>query len=876
MTRNRRPLCGHQGDDAFYEVAPLSASPQDRAAMDAALDHLARVLNLLPGPIEGAVAELVTRDISALLILTPLKKRGEALRKIGIPVAPRTVGQALCQDVLTKLERVHLHDVWHFAHIVTHPVSLDMALRSLQEAPDSNDEQADIRWSDSILRFALWANQSLSPESARVLAWAGSQPWFLPQTISAAHGDEVLAAAAAVVALTPTDRTSGDESTVEPGDTAEAKSGLETEADQSEFEGRKVEATDHASGEAAAQPLTAVRALDDLRTERASLDVLLETARAAAQRLLKAIGGGQIPMASDVDAITSLRDAHQHLASVLNLEDMSISTIDARLAELENGEQRSSVRTRLEELRSLDGGSALSASLAVLRELVDDTLARIDEADAQDTVVGLTAFADLIDLVASDGAANADQQRLMDLQVRCFPVLTAPGLVVLPGMVISGQLRWASSQPEGVEQAEEALLAGSEDTAESPAPAPEREVTHTVGPCSTEDVTELAEASDFKTVTSPQRAVDSAPPPVVSAKVPKTSAPIAAASLTATQVTATSQLASGRPKESTAPVIGELIVERRFGLAATLAEKAGMSEARIAVLRLSALADVMRGETGPCASRLRAELPALDPDLLGEETATARLAVVALLRTALVTGDSTAGALLASLSAGVERPLALISDQVARQALQGMLTGSPLRTVLADVRGLDAQIEEAKAAAQDMLRPRSLRFKRATDIAKEWLKPSGIFGPLLQAAAMDDRKRHAEVTSQVLAFSGHGVISKEIDRLDVKFKGSSGKPIQGAGRQDLISLAEDALRRLSAWLESINSLGNGAKGGSAWATSELTEMRDAVLSHADSALASLEAHPGRGDAFAGAAAVAARDSLRTTFELLRGQPSPAP
>ena len=55
-----------------------------------------------------------------------------------------------------------------------------------------------------------------------------------------------------------------------------------------------------------------------------------------------------------------------------------------------------------------------------------------------------------------------------------------------------------------------------------------------------------------------------------------------------------------------------------------------------------------------------------------------------------------------------------------------------------------------------------------------------------------------------------------------------------------------------------------------WATGELTDMRAVVLDHAQATLAALDAQTGRGDAVAGAAAVAARDSLATTFALLDG------
>ena len=295
-----------------------------------------------------------------------------------------------------------------------------------------------------------------------------------------------------------------------------------------------------------------------------------------------------------------------------------------------------------------------------------------------------------------------------------------------------------------------------------------------------------------------------------------------------------------------------------------------MTEPLPTVLRLSVLADAVRGETGPCASMLRLELPALDADLLAGDAAVLRLAVPALIRVALITGESAAGALLTTLSARVERNLATIAEQVGRRALQGVLIGNPLRTVLADVGELTAQIDQAREAARERLRPRTLRFKRATDIAREWLAPGGILGMLLSAAADDDRSRCAEVTAGVLRLSSHGVIDKEIDRLDAKYKGNSGKPIQGAGRQDLISLASDALHRVSAWLDSVTALEHTTQVGSAWATGELTDMQVVVLDHAQGVLAALDAQTGRRDAVAGAAAVAARDSLATTFALLDG------
>ena len=94
MTRSRRPLCGHHDDDPVYVTwIDPDYEPQDRAKVEAALAHLAEVLNTLPGPVDGAVADLTTRDIATMLSRAPLDRRKHALSAIGIPVAPR-IGRA--------------------------------------------------------------------------------------------------------------------------------------------------------------------------------------------------------------------------------------------------------------------------------------------------------------------------------------------------------------------------------------------------------------------------------------------------------------------------------------------------------------------------------------------------------------------------------------------------------------------------------------------------------------------------------------------------------------------------------------------------------------------------------------------------------------
>jgi hypothetical protein len=882
MTRSRRSLCGHRDDDPMYATwIDPAYQPQDRAKVDAALAHLAEVLNALPGPVDGAIADLATRDIATLLSRAPLDRRKHALRAIGIPVAPRSVGQALCNDALARLDKVHLHDVIHCANVLIQSVRRDLFdFAAGRRGTDGDTPSPTVHWTEATLRFALWTGVRASPADARLLVWAATQPWFLPRTLSEAHGKEVLDAARAVAEATP------DFSADDPQDRATGPAAAKPHTDHS---ADNIQLVDADTGAAAWVPseseddmhvptTTAADRLDDLRAERTNLEVTLTSARAAARRLVETVDVGELPSATDIDAVTALRDALQRLAAALSLEAAaapSLPAIDAVLAALEQQASQSSVRVRLEALRTLDGGATLAGPLAALRGLADDTLARLDDADVADTVAGLTALADLIDIIATDGPTHPDPQRLMDLQVRCAAVLPTQ-LALLPVAVLTGQLNWGSPETTGT-TTDDSTDTVTEPDATDVGPNPkvvvpdQRRLDDVPDPASAEEPHTLdsarSEAGTHDAAVHPPAALPA--PVTTTAATAFQTGPVPSASFMPAPAAPTAAALVDTDADLVATV-SKLIVTRRFGLAAALAKQAEMAEPWPTVLRLSALADAVRGETGPCASRLRLELPTLDADQVAADAAALRLAVPALIRVALVSGEHAAGALLTTLSARLERDLATIAEQVGRRALQGLLIGNPLRTVLADVGELSAQVDQAQVAARDRLRSRTLRFKRATDIANEWLAADGILGSLLTVAVADDRRRRAEVTAQVLRLSGHGAIGKEIDRLDAKYKGNSGKPIQGAGRQDLVNLATDALHQVSAWLDSVTAIEHATQAGSMWATGELTDMRAVVLDHALDSIAAVDAQTGCGDAVAAAAAVAARDSLATTFALLEG------
>jgi hypothetical protein len=308
----------------------------------------------------------------------------------------------------------------------------------------------------------------------------------------------------------------------------------------------------------------------------------------------------------------------------------------------------------------------------------------------------------------------------------------------------------------------------------------------------------------------------------------------------------------------------------RYGMASHLADQAGWDDTRIHTFRMAGLAQAVRSDTGPCAARLRQELADLDSNQVAEDNVSLLIAVSSLVRVALVTGEPAAGALLGELSIRLDPHLAIIADEIGRRALRGVLNATPALNVLADVsdaeRDLKVIIEQASAAR----RPRTLRFKRCSDIAKRWLDRNGVLGLLLDIVLANDADRLVEVQTKVQHLSDASVRERQIDELDAYFRGHSGKPIEGSGRQDLHALILETLRPVRTWIELTSALTRSRIGRDEWTTGEVADMRRVVLAQRDAALGALLAHTQTADSLLVAAAQAAHASLQHTFTMLDG------
>jgi hypothetical protein len=126
--------------------------------------------------------------------------------------------------------------------------------------------------------------------------------------------------------------------------------------------------------------------------------------------------------------------------------------------------------------------------------------------------------------------------------------------------------------------------------------------------------------------------------------------------------------------------VANLISQQRFGMAAAIAQAAHWSVSRQSALRIAALSDVVRSDTGPVENALRGELTELDTTAAADDSTSALLIVASLVRAALVTGEPTTGAVLTELASRVEPNLSAVAEQVGRRALQGFFVGDPLLT----------------------------------------------------------------------------------------------------------------------------------------------------------------------------------------------------
>ncbi|MFJ7212891.1 hypothetical protein [Amycolatopsis sp. NPDC098790] len=843
VARRHRHSCHHGDDRDPYPVRYPSGyrSGQDEA-LDAALQRLSDVLSACGDPLAAAVSQLTGDEIGWALNDISLDDRERVLHPLGLKLRPRKITPALSQDVATLLRRHHGHTQRHAIVQLTVGIRKHLLRAVFGTEPESADEVI-AKAGPGLARAAVWADGVASIRDARSWLWSTRQQWFSP----AGTTDEQVAAIA---------RAAQDVVDISPDYQIARGNGIvANHEDLAELAGQ--EAAGAAEGTEAGESAGKSLSLEDLGSMRDDLEADLRNALTAAQRLVSALHDHRGPVSEDIAAIAHASQSFEVVLAALatagvRAGDASLTSVDEAIKRLASDAGEQSLREGLVavlRLRAPDRSPALASLLREARTSISDLLAKKPWSAGSRADAGVLVH--LNELAASD----VDDTRRLAL----VHELTAarPELALL------------ALQAQALEVAE------STDTEEAGSQEEPRAATEQVGdecPPAEPVKDHLSAAPALESFTGADPAE---PAPVVT--------PVNVPTPAEADVVLDGRTGSpGTEDFRTAQAIAHLVSASRFGMAAALIERSAQPAVTpLSVLRVAALASVVRSENGACAVALRSELDALDTGVALTETASLLVAVPALVRTALVTGAPLAGALLAEVAARVEPNLSEVADEVGKRALRGVLAGSAALEVFNDVTEVERLLSDRAEAAKGVLRPRTLRFKRATDIAKRWLAPDGLLGKPLTTAAKDDREAVDTVLDLARKLGDPTFVKEQIAVLDRKFKGNSGRSIEGAGLRDLENLASEALQALTGWAESVVSVGRTSRPGE-WSAGEVSDMRAVMLARRDAVLAAFAARGEHDDPMIAAAARGGARVMAATFDLLeRGlplsgrEPSPA-
>ncbi|MFD9427284.1 MULTISPECIES: hypothetical protein [unclassified Streptomyces] len=876
--------------DRYHVVTGAPLSPPSSSAKE--LAGLADALNALEFPAAAALNELTVDMVELAFNSLPPRDRQKLLGDLGIRMAaPRRAGPALCQDVLARLRRDARQHACNCGIGELTQTVMDQVFTYVI-APDGKPASDPVsRWGATLVRAAMFAWCDASVAHAHIFAWAADQDWF------AAMADE--SETARLVAVGDLARSivvahpgfvSGEAEEQEPSLAAVSNDVSETAAD------------DDRADEA--------RRPDEVCRELVSA---LAGARHALEKVTRAVADGRPPQDEDLASLTVLSAVFDSAEAVFRaggiegvarrLEDMTRAADAHRVAQEYDLRTREFLRGMLEVVCRPDSAAASAA------ESVRDAVGRlldtpVWEQAQREECAALTALAKLIRLGRQADAA-AEILALQEQVVRGLPVC-AMAAVMAPELTLA-QRDAADKEPvaaeaDGTEPADSATIGryGTKqaieqadrtprdeapscpvpETATSPVPGPEAAapVATASDPLDTDDVQIVAPAhGDQAPPNAPNTGSGPTPSPVPAvAPTPAgpddnhkhVPAPVAA--------TATSderdEAIEGRGADETAAerALARLVVERRFGLAHHVASAAGNPEPQVAALRLAGAAALLTSGDSQ-GGRLTADLLQSYGGYLGRDTEGSELLLLpALLRTALITGDHLAGAQLKTLVPRLPDRLGEAATAVADRALSGALIVSPL-VVIADDAEREARLRELREQCRVLLAPQRLRFARATEIAKRWLAPDdGTLGSLLMAVVRDHRDAFPHVQEQTERLSKLAEVNNEIDRMDRKHRSSSGKPLQGAGRQDLVHIVERAVGLVREWCLVVDGTHRGDRSDSGRAIKEISSLRHSLLDGKEAVLAELEQLARRSGAISAATAWAARASMEELFALLTG------
>jgi hypothetical protein len=235
-----------------------------------------------------------------------------------------------------------------------------------------------------------------------------------------------------------------------------------------------------------------------------------------------------------------------------------------------------------------------------------------------------------------------------------------------------------------------------------------------------------------------------------------------------------------------------------------------------------------------------AQCVAMDPD----SRADALLLFAAALRPAVLAPYLTSGRVILEHLLHGRR----VDNQALRDLAEAVIETGRLGAGLSEAtfKGERAQtsqaraLSEARQAAEQFLRQvqlKTIKYAAATSVWRAWAN-SGEPARMLRAVIDDDRNLIADARKFVAVWSDRRKLGPIIDETDQELRKrlASRRPIEGAAREDLVTLALEATRHVQEWLRLVDA---AAHQGAEDETQALSGWVSRTLTLADKALEAL-------------------------------------
>ncbi|WP_329184611.1 hypothetical protein [Actinacidiphila glaucinigra] len=835
-------------------------------------DDLATALTALGPGLEETLAELRADDVETALNSLEMRDRLAVMRGLRFQkMAPRRVGRALSEQVLLRLQRLELAtDQRHGASHLTERIWRDVLAEVLPGDGLSTAVPTMVaRWNDTLLRLAFFSQLGVSALDARVVLWAAGRGWFGWKAEEAALESARLAAQRLLDAATELGWSPGQN---EDGDANNGVDAVisETIVPEASEEGQAAAPAEPlmAEGASLASPSSPTREVDsgELASLYRQLAAAVQQAQECADRVSSVLADGARPEPADLGTIEAVFPVFERMRQALAavgappVPDRLTEIADAVESHRATAQRDDTTRASLHVLLTLTclpgspAASALDGVISGARELLARPM--WDEAEKEEARA-LALVSEIVRIRDEYGS----EALILDLQQRlahALPALAAVAVLHRQILVAAAPETAAEPDPQGPPSGETGGESGI-DTAQSlTAAAMEAEP--------------IRDATTSDAYDAEHSAADQSTDESAVANRPASDEPVAVFEGATVETDTTSDHPIEDATREVEPALGRLVTERRFGLAARLSAAAGRPASEAAIFRLAAHAGALRTPSDNAAVAVVEELRSADVAAGADTDGAPLLFMAALVRTALVTGDVVVGAQLKDLAHRLPGALAEMATHVAETTLTTALLMAPPSAVVADVSENEERLRAAVDLCSSLLIPPRMRFSRATQMAKGWLKPTGALGSVLTAIVDGSPSAPARAERLVDQLGRRNEIESLIDQQDAEFRGTGGRVIQGAGRNDVRHLVERVRAGIQGWRIALQDTGASRTEENAWAFDAVASLRNNMLELRGRVVRDLNAAGRRAAPLTAAAAVAARYILDAVFnELEQGR-----